>query len=246
MEFHIPTDIAWYVLSRKQTKPFALYLFLKYQCSGMIRLNDDLVKKAKVLLKYAAEKSIKNNLQKLLKLNFIGFNQKTGIYYMRGWNTIQNNIGTQQRTAAIFEEEDFSRLQVFLFAAIIQKQLRRKRYQAAQLRASAFQPDTGFPPFSFSVRYIAKILHISICLCHALKNAAKKSGYIEVNESWKPTRFEAVYLNKMIRHEPDQWYKIRQGKIHIRQPDLIKSNVVIVKRKYGKKKNNSKEHPICY
>ena len=71
--FLIPVELCQYVVTNSLTNPFKLYLLLKMECDGTISLNKQ--RKQEIALKLDChERTVRNNLDKLKKLNWIGGN----------------------------------------------------------------------------------------------------------------------------------------------------------------------------
>ena len=78
-----------FCLKNKISKPFQLYIYLKVHCSGKMKITKNDIELIKSTLEYKSDRSVTNNLKRLLDYNFIGFNAATGYYFIRGFDKIR-------------------------------------------------------------------------------------------------------------------------------------------------------------
>ncbi len=226
------------MLTNKEDTAFMVYICLKTRCSGKIRLNKSVIGAVAAQMN-CSTRTIQNNIRRLRRWDWIGYNAKSGIYFVRGWQRITEieKIQYPERSAAIFEIDELPELKEFLFAAYIQKLIRYKRAKqtkAAYQTRRAKQPEPCFHPFS--IRYLAKIFKLSPRAIYMLKQSATKAGLIEYKANFEPTNYDVNTFRPLLNNAmPGENYVIRDHKIFLRKSDLIKSNVLILnKRKKSK------------
>jgi hypothetical protein len=237
MSVLVPIHIARHVLSIKEVNVFKTYLCLKSRCSGKIKLSSLIIQEISKQLRCNV-KTVQNHLKKLHQWDWIGYNPDSGYYFIRGWERIQfiEKIDHAGRSCAIIEISDLNNLKEFLFAAVTQKLIRYKRYtcrQAAQLKPRAIQPSPALYPFA--IRYYSEALHLSIRTVHLLKQNTIKAGFMLAKPNYSECQIEldSFWLLKEYV-TPGEFYMIQDRQIKIRLPDLIYSNVKIVKWKKSK------------
>ena len=235
----IPVEMIDFVIKNRIYKSFQLYLYLKIISSGKIKLTKDIIFDCSKFLNVST-KSIKRYLDNLLKLNWVGYNQYSGYYFIRGFDALRNLRGSYARTAAIFDIKDIIKIKEFLIAVKIKGFLKLQQErckEAAFSRGSdiyANQPQRSFPvylPISCSV--IAKIIKISVSTASKYRNFTAKAGFIKIRKDFKDTGFNSKYIKLYKSANPELSNKVRiiDDKILIQKPDLIFCDLKFTKRK---------------
>jgi len=90
-----------------------LYILLKNECSGVMRINDKDIEDFAYKLNITT-RTIQTHLQKLLDRNWIGYKSKTKCYYIRGYNAIRKIEGLKNcRYVTKFELKNLKDLTTF-------------------------------------------------------------------------------------------------------------------------------------
>ena len=89
--FKIPISLCQLVLQKKLVKPFALYLILKTHGSGKLKINRSVIN-AIAHQQGVNQRTIKNNLARLCELNWTGFNPKSSILFVRGFDSLLQTV----------------------------------------------------------------------------------------------------------------------------------------------------------
>lgn len=230
----IPTDIAKQVLITKRSHLFATYLCLTSRCRGKIKACDlnllDIAKQQNCSLR-----TIKNHLHQLLVINWIGYNPKSQVYFIRGWSTLRSleKIEFKENAYAIFDFASLPYLREFLFAAYIQRISRykrwKKRIETAHFMPSAKQSQTDYLPFS--VRYLGLIFNLSNRTIFQLRRSCLKHNLLALHANIEKTEYDISHYGILIKYDrpDDSYYIVRDKIVYKRSSDLIKSNVQVVK-----------------
>ncbi len=236
--FKIPLELGNYVISNSLIKPFKLYLILKSRCSGQIKLDTADFEQLATILDYKSIKSIRNNLTILIKLNWVGYNKKSGLYFVRGFDYIRKKHQFNRRTAIFLELSQIIYLQELLLAGLITKLIKNrirdiiKNVDCKGRRSNqAFRNIPDFFPISAS--YLAKILNISINKAFRIKRSAAALKYITIQPNLISTKFaigSKLYLNKLEYPEANK-VRVKKGFLVIQECDLVKANIPLAVRK---------------
>lgn len=231
--FFVPTDLCQYVLKNKLTKPLQLYLLLKFECSGIIKINEQDKQRMAQFLNVKTIKTIDNNLKKLIELNWIGFNENTGWYFIRSFDNIKSQLKLKRRIYVELLRKDIVSLKGFLVGAFIGtliREQRRRFFESERKKGRSIQFLIDFFPVANYI--LMKFLNISNSTASAYKECAVKHGYILRKKSYSRTNLSAKQLNEFKRqYEYPEKVKVVKDKIVIMKPDLICSILRIVARK---------------
>jgi len=235
-EIKIPVELCFYVLSEKLLPSFKIYILLKMTCSGkqILTMYDKEIYSE--YSGYTCIKSFDNHIGKLIRVNWIGYNRKSKIYHIRGFEFIQELLGLRSRTGFWFRITDMQSFDGVLYGAVIgylsKNQGKKHRIDPEKGRSSqVLCKSPGYCPISN--RYLAKILNISISTASLMKRRAeavlsikiKRKRIIEPATPDVYKRLKETYPEKYIK--PIIW----KHRFYQRLPDLIKPEL-----KYGTRK----------
>jgi len=243
---NVPVGLAINVLREKIQSPFGLYITLKAYSEGIINCTDLNYQQIREILNYESIKSVKNNLDKLIGMNWSGYNPQTGFLFIRSFIDLRNKYEWEMTKTSIFFPEYDRDIDAFLYGTVIgyfsyrQKFFKRK---AGREKCRALQATyKGFYPVS--VGYIAKILNISNSTASLWRARAINSGYIERIMDFDHLDIEQAELT-LYREFAEDGYKtmrVRGPGEHMiigkRNPDLIRPKNLVFRK--GKKSNHIK------
>jgi hypothetical protein len=223
---NIPVGIIDFVLQNKMSKPFQLFTYLKCHSSGKVHEDSSLFQTMPGALEIKDQRTIRDYVAKLYSLNWMGYNPKSGYYFIRGFNVIRKKHNIRSRKAAIFDYEDINYLATaFLPGAVICSNLKAQQYvwevSKRRLAKSATEnvgvanqgfpaSDTPPPYYGLSNKGIAASLYCKQTRACELKQQAEQAGYLK-----SENRFKDI----AVLYKPD--YKIREI-IKAHHPELGK------------------------
>lgn len=232
----LPVEFCQYILEKKLVCCSKLYLYLKYDSSGITQLPPTKLEYISKILGYKTKKTIHNQLSLLIKMNWIGYNGKTGNYFIRSYNHLGITNDYSLRADCLLP--DIINLKAFaigvLLACLVRRQRLERFREVGQKLGSSLQASRTYPS-SYPVAnfVLSKILSISMSTAHYYKKLALEREYVEIEKSRiilpiKPN--EANYYRKA---NPDRAHKIviKENKVWQYEPDLIKSNIKIFRRR---------------
>ena len=235
---NIPIEVMTYVFVEDIRKPFRLFLYLKAVSSGMLHKDSEEFQQAMDILDIKDVRSFRKYISALLNENWIGYDEKTGIYFIRGFQFIREQHAFIKRSTALFHiDSDIIDLDAFMFAAIVGDRINRLKYYreiqkkedgrtATKRRGVAKQvlSPSSIPDYAgMSVAAMGWPLKLSQTRSHELKVRAETNGYLKCNNMFR----EVVVMDK-----PDRSIKSFIGR---GDPDLAKK-IRIYTKKRGKKK----------
>jgi len=236
--FKVPLEVGNYVISKSMEKPFKLYLLLKSMCNGQIKLNEHDFERIALLLDYKCKKSVKNNLKKLISLNWVGYNKTSHYYFIRGFDFIRRQKGFKRRTAIYVNLKQINHLQEILLAGLITKLIKNRiRGIVKDADCKGRRPNQALRNipdyFPISATYIAKILNISVNKAFRLKHSAAALKYITIKKNFIQTKFvksSQLYLNKL-EFPHARKIRVKDDFLVIQDCDLVRANIPLSTRK---------------
>jgi len=197
---NIPIEIIEYVFNRKLRKHFRLFLYLKSISSGKIRSNSIAFRQARKILGIQDKRTIDKNILDLLNEYWIGFNPKSGIYFIRSFDYLMWQHSFRNKRVAQFNfKKDINDLDAFMFGAIVGERIIRhmnfrefhkreerrivtdKRGVARQILRSPLFPDY----IGLSVKAMGNLFGMSQTRAYELKSKAEQAGYLICNNKFR-------------------------------------------------------------
>ncbi len=224
---NIPVGIIDFVLQHKIPKPFQLFIYLKCHSSGKVHEYSPLFHSISDALEIRDHRTINDYLAKLYSLNWIGYNPKSGYYFIRSFDAIRKKYNIKSRKAAIFDYRDINYLAAaFLPGAVICSNIKAQQFfwEVSKRRSAKFATkilgvanqsfptsDTPPPPYyGLSNKGIAGLLYCKQTRACELKQQAEQAGYLKSKKQFEDI---AILL------KPD--YNIRET-IRANHPELGK------------------------
>lgn len=235
-EIKIPVELCFHVLRNKQIPSFKVYILLKMTCSGMTRLTRSHVACFASFCGYGHVRSFNRHIEKLMDLNWVGYNRDSGVYHIRGFAYLQTKYNYKSRTGFWFNIQDMVSFDAIIGAAVIgylvKSQGKKQRMDLKRGRSNQVLCKTpGFFPVSNMA--LGKILNISTSTASILKNRAEREGYVTIlrKRIIEPATHDSY--NRLIQLYPGELTKmfIWKGQFYRRFPDFIKPHL-----KYGTRK----------
>jgi hypothetical protein len=181
---YIPVEICAYVITYKRIRPFQLYIFLKFSCSGKRKISHKDIREIAKELNVKSPKTIRENLNLLQKKDWVGYNAKSGLYFIRSFATIRRIQQLQQsNTCAEFDERDILKTKAFLAGAVIGKLCNTQKWRAWKSERNKQRSkhlDHVPPFFPVADAALASVLNISISRAHRLMALAGEAKYIRI------------------------------------------------------------------
>lgn len=236
---NIPVGIIDFVLKNKMAKAFQLFIYLKCYSGGKVHEHSSLFYSLPGALEIKDQRTIRDYLAKLQSFNWIGYNEKSGYYFIRGFDAIRKKHNIKSRKAAIFDYRDIAHLATgFLPGAAICSNIKAQQFfwQVSKRRQAKFAtkilgvanqnfPASGTAPkyYGLSNKRIAELLHCRQTRACELKQQAELAGYLT-----SKTKFEDI----TVLPKPD--YHIREV-FRAHHPELGKRVRFKTKMAKGKK-----------
>ena len=233
MKIAIPVEVSVFILQNRLVNPFRTYLNLKNMCDGKMKC--DSMKLSKDL--NLSGKTLEKHLKVLIQLNWIGFDAKSKMLFIRGFDRIREMHKFNCRQAIVCTQDDLKTLHAFLFGAVVSNILRAKKRQLWQPGAAkkGYATQPGRQPFFHPLAngYTAKILNLSVMRSQQLKVLAEEAGYIVTRENIIKTGEPLTTIEKFKNtNNPERNLLKRSGfEIGIQKPDTISTKMNFSRRK---------------
>jgi hypothetical protein len=99
---NIPLGLSTWVLREGMIRPFQLYIFLNLNYTGQFKYDLGGIRRITSQLGYSSRKTVDQNLVKLFQHNYVGFDPKRQIVYVRPLQFVLANIGITDRHIVTF------------------------------------------------------------------------------------------------------------------------------------------------
>ena len=212
---NIPVYLCEHVLKNKYTSQFKVYLALRKMCSGKIyaqSINFAYIK----LMTGLSVKQIGRHIKSLLKYNWIGFNNKSKFYFIRGTRCLLCKIGSYNTKSVKISIRELKNIKEFCFAAVVGYWVKKRKYKerfdkqnirTLQSRGSnqyvLCQDAKSLIAFNSDMiasSSISQRLGMSKSTVSLLKEAAVKAGYLIANKN---------YIS--LKTKKESWRQLQRG-----------------------------------
>lgn len=240
----VPVSLVELVFRERLYREFQIWITLKARTNGHLKITPDVVRSLAKELK-VSERTVSRSLEKLRQRNWIGYNPKSGLSFIRGFKAVQINEGLSGRMGVWFDIDKKKESRGFIAGGIISKLVREQRKKVwqertgAQAKGGAKQPARLPAFYPVSCSSLEQIYNVSTKVAWNAKNNAVKGNFIElkhVNEKL-PIDHYKNYLEGFPEHKGSV-FKVK-GHWCLRRPDLVKTNLSFKRRereRYNRKK----------
>jgi len=237
----IPVELCFYALTNRLFRPFQLYIYLACEYSGKVRIDLECKKEIANRLGLKTDRTISNNLKKLLGLRWITYSSRSGLYFIKGIDVIREEEGLKSVSAVEFLIKEIQYFRAFLGATIItflingqkkrerQSAERNKRYNKYNRSKKLTAQPSSY--YSISCQIIADKLKMSPGTAQNLKLLAKNIGYVDIIENLTPTGWHVSNYPFYRKVNPKTRVRIKENQLFIQEADLVKSNMHFRSRK---------------
>ena len=236
----IPVELCEHLLREKLTGSFQFYLLLKSYSDGVVTLTPTDKKWLAEQLKYDSVRSVVNNLNKLISLDFIGYDAHMKTMHLRGFGFMSRKLNLMSRTGAIFQFNDILKFRAFCTGAVISSII-KSRERASWLRGSKKRCPLQSGHLSYipldehaiSDSYLAEKLGVSDYAAHEWKKEAASAGFLSIIRNRMPLGVSGQEKGHFLRSYPELEKNLRYSKegLWLQLADNIIPNVRFAYRK---------------
>lgn len=196
----IPVEITRYAYHNGLSKAFALYLYLKMHSDGIVHEKSDIFKGLLSSLKIKERRTLRKYIDLLKKHNWIGYDAKTGKYYVRSFDAIRAQQQFYNRQATVFFANYIHSVPAYIIAVILGSKLKSNKFfwevvNEGKLRTATKNKDVAFQPKAPSKLSkpiynglckwkIAELFNCSLTAATELKQQAATAGFISVTHQF--------------------------------------------------------------
>ncbi|ANE50616.1 hypothetical protein [Flavisolibacter tropicus] len=257
----IPIELLEYTAKHQLYKPCLLYIYLKCHSSGKVKSTDPIFQLLRTLPGFEDKRTLTKHLRTLLRLNWIGFNPTTNIYFIRSFETIRKSYGFTSRKSVVFHYNHITDFRPFISGALICAKIYGVKfaYEIARLRRLNTAPnkkdgakqcysyDRKAPEYyGLSNKGIAQLLYCSPTIACEQKNAAEEADFLLTRGKYKVV-LELDRPDQAIRSQLEERYPNLKGRLRFsRLGDKIQlrqqlHDEIIPQLKLKKRRKISKE-----
>ncbi len=200
-KLNIPLSVIKYVSEAGIRKAFASYLHLKFLFSGKVHSRDLFQSSTLRVMGIKDSRTFNKYISQLLDHQFLVYNQKSGYYFIRGFERLRIIHGLKDKTSVIFYYNFITSIQSFIDTALIGQLIRNQEYYwvkgRRKFRRAAYtmkdnantlvkvDQSTKPPYFGLSNSTIAKNLNCSLSQACKKKHKAEALGMLKTKGHFK-------------------------------------------------------------
>ena len=240
----VPVELCSYAISNRLSAKLEVLIALKFHIrSGKGKLTEkDFITIGRSIGK--TSRTVRNNINALVALNWIGHNKANGYYHVRSFGRIMAMCGLKSGQHCMMYEQDLKRVQAFVCGAPISyfskqtinrskstKKTERNARGSSEPRLTDFTNGTPC-----SSRGLAQLIGTSSSTAHRMKSKARRGDFIIVNESFINTGVLWPFKRHFIASNPQvaSRVQIRHNHVVIMKPDNVISKMEIKGKKLKK------------
>lgn len=225
-ETWIPVQLALYAEKQEIIELLKLFVAFKVSCSGKIKAKSPTVKRIKEALGIKSRTTFRNHLSALKTLNWIGFNEKSGYYFIRSFERICSDLRISARTKVHFHTDYFPDFRAFNFATVIGHRIKALAY-AKKLGKEEFRfvptywADTNPNLAPISLKYnclslprMQELTGKSKSRCSEIMDQAEKAEFVITKK--KLITVDIVPKNKFLRRVLQEAYPNSYNRFRIK------------------------------
>lgn len=238
----MPIELIFNCIKNREEKQLQLYLYLNIISSGKIKSEDIDFGELSRVLSIKTHKTIKSYLNNLLERKWIGYSNKSKIYFIRSFDKIRQIENIESKTAAVFSIEYFSNFKAWcgavLYAYLYRKTRWSKYKKSASYKEKASQTIYTAPLFlPIATTGFSKYFDISIGQASKLKKLAFDAGFIDVRKNFENTTIpiqEKELFKKYGNSNIANKIRVIKGQVVLQSIDTILPRIALSKRKKRK------------
>lgn len=213
----VPLPVLQKALIEKKHREISLFLYLKMTNSGRVKIKGR--KKSEILqILQIDESTLYRWLNELKDWDWLGYDNRTQTYFIRGFQHINRVEEYISRTAVRIVIQDLFHIQSYSFSACLGYLLRvqsRRNRRGADLKTwrSRQSPATFYKPVA--IKAMKKIFELSEDTIINLKKLALKQGYIKRERSYKRLYHVSKHTREVYRSFPHLWGRLRRDGAYI-------------------------------
>lgn len=221
----IPLSFCQLVLEEGYHNEAQLFIGLKMVCGGQFRSTNSLRKQVTEKTNMS-ERELYRLLGNLKKRNWVGYNEKSKYYFVRGFKKLYSLENLKGKTAVEFIHEWLSCFRAFIAGASFGHLVRQQKRGGGSRgdNKGHSKHDSRLPHYKpVATKAIQKIFNLSYGTAYRLKQQANDAGFIDIKRNGKPTPYTIKDLPAIQKYNSQLAEKIfvHKGRLYIKAPDLV-------------------------
>jgi len=234
----VPLPVLQKALTEKVHREIALFLYLKMRSSSRVKIEGRKKREVMQVLKIS-ESTLYRYVGTLRNWDWMGFDEKTSVYFIRGFKRIYEMEGFISKTAVRFSIKDLINLQTFSFSASVGYLLRYQNMRKGKGRGAGRQtwrshqsPASVFKPVALSV--MESIFSLSKDTLIKLKKKAIKLGYLKRKKGYEHLHHISEHSYEYYRIYPEHWGRLRRDgpMVSLIMPDMFIDYLLYRRKNY--------------
>ncbi len=241
----VPSEMVIFALKYRVVKQVNTYLATKFYTNGtsygLVSITQHLADLLNV-----KRSTIYNHFNYLLEWDWIGKNEKSGIYFFRSIDTVFNIEDWEYRRSAIMKAEDLQKPLEFMIGALMSSLIKSGKQGKESERFTRRSLSNSLP---VSHSFLKSILNIDKKTAQNYRKRSECEGYIKSKENLIRITDLRPFVKDLLKTNGFTDYPVRvegsdrlewvslnrvrfkDGNLFFQKPSLITSNVIVKSRK---------------
>lgn len=236
-----------YALVNRKVNHLKLYIYFKQIASGHVKYSNDNIKAWANDINLS-ERWVRDALRWMIQNGWITVNTKRNSYRVVSYEQLCRKLDINSKSAAIYEQDDFSKFKEFCCAVVITYCLKYKVFSDKknnQPVSSLTDPSMSWYFFSkgyytLPINYLAKFLGVSSSTANNFKKCAISYNFINVKKHFRPLfgndglKLGIEHLHGFKKAFPSIAGRVRSNGsfLSIVDADFIKSEIYTKRKRY--------------
>ncbi|HBQ60051.1 MAG TPA: hypothetical protein DD671_10625 [Balneolaceae bacterium] len=232
-EYLIPVSLCVHTITNNLYRDLQVWLTLKFFFGFKFMLDRETLKKVSDWVSVST-RTVRRSINSLLEINWIGHDQNTGIYYIRGFYRIMEIEGLKGKTAARFQITWTEEIRAFLAGVVIgylvnhrkkseREASRKKRRGLPASRSGSFQP--------VSISTLSQVLEVSESTAFRLRKEAADKDFISMKQNIINTQVPIKYI-KIYKEVQTNHVFAKDGMVFEQFPNLCRPELKFKARRH--------------
>ena len=162
-------------------------------------------------------------------MNFVGYNSKSGYYFIRGFKKVKAILNITSMSAVEFDLRDIDKIQAFCMGAVCGYMVNRQKQRRWALERKKARSSHGDLPTHFDLANILLVRKLGLALntVYLLKQKAHEFGFINISKEFLRILIDSQEIELYKRSHPEVAHKTRiiEGILYVQAPDKVQSTL---------------------
>jgi len=227
----IPISLIIYALKKKKVNQLKLYLYLKANSSGHLKLDEVLRAKACADMGWKDKRTYTSKIEWLLKHHWVTLNNNTHSLRLVSLEQVHRQINGCVYTGTRMDSTDLTQFRPFIYASVITWATSAKRkslYMSERKKGHSRKSIKYLLHSDLPNRYLSKILELDQSCITRYKHEAEAAGYIRIKHRIQELDLDISHLPTIQKYADTDIVNsifMMNDKLYTRKSDIISPRI---------------------